>query len=285
MKAVYYEGKETIGVRRSVPVAPSRGQVQIRVSHCGICGTDLHLFHGEMDHRVPRAPGNRTRDVRHDRGRRRRGGRFCAGRPRYREAARPLRILSRLRRRPQPYLPAFKIHRDRRAGCSSGVVDGSGSHLHRLPAALTLEQGALVEPIAVACHDVRMGEVTADDFVVVQGGGPIGLLIALVARSAGARVLISEINPFRLRLASGLGLTAVDPMQTDLVEQVNEATGGAGADVVFEGSGSTAGAGLMTRLPRTRGRIVVVAMFAELPQVDLFRFFWRELRMTGARGL
>ena len=52
MKAAYYEGKETIGVRDCVPVAPSRGQVQIRVSHCGICGTDLHLFHGKMDHRV-----------------------------------------------------------------------------------------------------------------------------------------------------------------------------------------------------------------------------------------
>jgi 2-desacetyl-2-hydroxyethyl bacteriochlorophyllide A dehydrogenase len=155
--------------------------------------------------------------------------------------------------------------------------------LHRLPASLTLEQGALVEPIAVACHDVRMGEVTAGDLVVVQGGGPIGLLIALVARSAGARVLISEINPFRLRLASSLGLTAVDPIQTDMVEQVNEATGGAGADVVFEVSGSAAGAALMTRLPRTRGRLVVVAMFAEVPQVDLFRLFWRELRMTGAR--
>ena len=54
-------------------------------------------------------------------------------------------------------------------------------------------------------------------------------------------MLISEINTFRLRLASGLGLTAIDPMQTDLVEQVNEATGRAGADVVFEVSGSTAG--------------------------------------------
>jgi threonine dehydrogenase-like Zn-dependent dehydrogenase len=53
--------------------------------------------------------------------------------------------------------------------------------------------------------------------------------------------------------------------------------------VVFEVSGSQAGADTMTKLPRTRGRIVVVAIFGEAPKVDLFRFFWRELKLTGAR--
>ena len=60
-------------------------------------------------------------------------------------------------------------------------------------------------------------------------------------------------------------------------------TGGAGADVVFEVSGSAAGASVMTQLARTRGRIVVVAIFADAPKIDLFRFFWRELRLCGAR--
>ena len=59
--------------------------------------------------------------------------------------------------------------------------------------------------------------------------------------------------------------------------------GGAGADVVFEVSGNPAAAEMMTKLPRTRGRIVVVAIFAEKPQLDLFRFFWRELKLLGAR--
>src|SRR4029077_3638502 len=63
----------------------------------------------------------------------------------------------------------------------------------------------------------------------------------------------------------------------------NERTGGAGADVVFEVSGSPAGSEMMTRLPRTRGRIAVVAIFAEPAKVDLFRFFWRELKLAGAR--
>jgi threonine dehydrogenase-like Zn-dependent dehydrogenase len=53
--------------------------------------------------------------------------------------------------------------------------------------------------------------------------------------------------------------------------------------VVFEVTGSAASAELMTKLPRTRGRIVVVAIFADPPKVDLFRFFWRELRLCGTR--
>jgi Threonine dehydrogenase and related Zn-dependent dehydrogenases len=77
--------------------------------------------------------------------------------------------------------------------------------LHRLPDNLSLEQGALIEPIAVACHDVRLGEVKSGEFVVVLGGGPIGVLVACVARNEGARVVVSEVNPFRLKLAADLG--------------------------------------------------------------------------------
>jgi (R,R)-butanediol dehydrogenase/meso-butanediol dehydrogenase/diacetyl reductase len=118
---------------------------------------------------------------------------------------------------------------------------------------------------------------------VVIGGGPIGILVALVALARGARVLLAEVNPFRLQLARGLGIDAVNPLDTDLPGLVNERTGGAGADVVFEVSGSQAGADAMTKLPRTRGRIVVVAIYGEAPKVDLFRFFWRELKLSGAR--
>src|SRR5207245_10040441 len=106
---------------------------------------------------------------------------------------------------------------------------------------------------------------------------------ALGAQTRGARVVLSEVNPFRVRLARELGIQAVRPVEADLDALVNGETGGAGADVVFEVSGSAAGAELMTKLPRTRGRIVVVAIFGEPPKIDLFRFFWRELRLCGAR--
>jgi 2-desacetyl-2-hydroxyethyl bacteriochlorophyllide A dehydrogenase len=137
--------------------------------------------------------------------------------------------------------------------------------------------------LAVACHDVRLGAIQPGENVVVIGGGPIGMVVALVAKHAGANVIVSEINPFRVELAKRLGLEAVNPTATGLAAMVNARTGGAGADAVFEVSGSQAGAAVMTDLLRTRGRVILVAIFAQKPQIDLFRFFWRELRLLGAR--
>ena len=118
---------------------------------------------------------------------------------------------------------------------------------------------------------------------MVLGGGPIGILIALVAKQAGAQVLVSEINPFRLQLARELGLDTIDPRANDLPAYVTEQTDGAGANVVFEVTATAAGAEVMTQLPRTRGRIVIVGIFGQPANVDLFRFFWRELKLIGAR--
>jgi (R,R)-butanediol dehydrogenase / meso-butanediol dehydrogenase / diacetyl reductase len=155
--------------------------------------------------------------------------------------------------------------------------------LHRLPPGTDLRLAALVEPLAVACHDVRRGAVRAREVAVVIGGGPIGLLIGLVARAEGARVILSEPNPYRLELAARFGFDAVDPTAVDLEARVLAATEGAGADVVFEVSGSAAGALAMTELAGLRGRIVVVAIFPEPQPVRLFDFFWKELSLVGAR--
>jgi 2-desacetyl-2-hydroxyethyl bacteriochlorophyllide A dehydrogenase len=96
-------------------------------------------------------------------------------------------------------------------------------------------------------------------------------------------VLVSEVNPFRIRLLQDLGLEVVNPVETNLVDLVNGRTGGAGADVVFEVSGAAPVAAMMTDLLRTRGRVVLVAVYAKPVPVNLHRFFWRELRLIGAR--
>jgi 2-desacetyl-2-hydroxyethyl bacteriochlorophyllide A dehydrogenase len=283
MKAAYYEGHETIRIGECVPAPPGRGEVQIRVSHCGICGTDLHIFHGKMDHRVklPQIVGHEMSGTIEAL------GEGVAGwLPGDRVTVRPLDHCGQC-----PACRAGHSHICQRLkfigidspGAMQGLWTVPAHTLHRLPASLSFRQGALIEPIAVACHDVRLGEVKAGEYVVVQGGGPIGLLVALAAKSAGANVVVSEINSYRLGLAGELGLGTVNPRDTDLVEYVNAQTGGAGADVVFEVTGTAAGADLMTKLPRTRGRIVVVAIFSEPPKVELFKFFWRELKMLGAR--
>jgi (R,R)-butanediol dehydrogenase/meso-butanediol dehydrogenase/diacetyl reductase len=283
MKAAYYAGDKTIEVGESVLQAPGPGQVRLRVAYCGICGTDLHIFQGHMDGRVtiPQVVGHEM------------SGEIAEIGPQVSGWQVGDRVVVR------PLDPCGTC-----AACQAGHahicynlkflgIDTPGAFqgswtvpahtLHRLPAHLSLDEAALIEPLAVACHDVRRGEIRSGENTVVIGGGPIGMLIALVAGHRGAKVLISEINPFRIQLARELGLETINPLETDLVAAVEERTDGAGADVVFEVSGSAAGASSMTQLVRTRGRIVVVAIFSEAPKVDLFRFFWRELSLYGAR--
>ncbi len=281
--ATFYEGDRRISVGVCVPVPPGPGQVQIAVSHCGICGTDLHIFHGVMDKRVrmPQILGHEMSGTVASLGAGVSG--FQIGDP---VTVMPLD--------PCGNCPACVAgHSHICQNLKFLGIDTPGafqSHwtvpahtLHRLPPNLSLAHGALIEPLAVAYHDVRMAGVKPGDQVVVLGGGPIGMLEAMVAQNAGASVLLSEINPYRITLARSLGFEAVDPRETDLVQLVMARTGGAGADIVFEVSGSPAGAKVMTELLRTRGLAVVVAIFGQPPQVDLFKFFWRELRLQGVR--
>jgi (R,R)-butanediol dehydrogenase/meso-butanediol dehydrogenase/diacetyl reductase len=126
-----------------------------------------------------------------------------------------------------------------------------------------------------------MGKVEAGQTVAVLGCGPIGLLIALVAKDKGASVLVSEPSAIRRKLAQDTGIGCVHP--SELVEAVGEITEGRLADVVFEVSGAAAAAAAMTKVVRTRGTIVIVSIFAQPAAVDLRDFFAQELHMCGAR--
>ncbi|HWD83837.1 MAG TPA: alcohol dehydrogenase catalytic domain-containing protein, partial [Kribbella sp.] len=157
------------------------------------------------------------------------------------------------------------------------------SSLVRLPAEVSLRAAALVEPVAVAVHDVRRSELEAGDKAVVIGAGPIGVLIATVAASVGAEVVIAEIDPARRSAAAELGFVTLDPSSVEQASWVEQWTAGAGADVVFEVSGAAAAVAGATDLVKVRGTLVVVAIHPQPRPLDLHRVFWRELRILGAR--
>ncbi|WP_309016649.1 alcohol dehydrogenase catalytic domain-containing protein [Pelagicoccus sp. SDUM812003] len=282
MKAAIYEGNKRIRVGKSEVVSPKAGEVRLDVAYCGICGTDLHIFHGNMDSRVkiPQPIGHEVSAVVADLGEGVDG--FSVG---DRVAVRPL-----LFGEPTAFDKGFQhvgknlkfIGIDLPGGMQSSWTVPAYT-LHKLPKELSLEHGAMVEPAAVAVHDVRLGRVKAGEWCVVIGGGPIGLLIALVAKEKGAKVVLSEVNERRLELASTLGIEVVNPVKSDVVEFVRRASEGAMADCVFEVSGSAPGAEVMTDLPNVRGRIVMVAIHPQSKQINLFKFFWAEIEMIGAR--
>ena len=278
-----YHGDQVFRSRFYEPADPGPGQVSIAVAFTGICGTDLKIAHGAMDHRVtsPWPIGHEMSGTIEAI-----GAGVTGWQPGDKVTVMPLEWCEDC--------PACRAGHNH--VCQNLVflgIDSPGSLqqrwivpvrvLVRIPDQLSLEQAALTEPSAVAVHDVRRGGVEISDQVVVIGGGPIGILIALVASHAGADVLVSEVSPFRRNLASELGLRSIDPVAEDLTEIVLAWSDGKGADVAFEVSGSAAGVQALTDVLAVRGHGVVVAIHTEPTPVDLMAAFWKELDISGAR--
>ncbi|MFJ4036951.1 zinc-binding dehydrogenase [Microbacterium sp. NPDC090007] len=283
MRAAAYLGDGSVAVTTLPPTPPAVDQVVIDVAYVGVCGTDLHIIHGSMDARVSRPlvfgheMSGTIREV----------GAGVSGW----SAGDSVTVM------PLDWdgtCPACRHGHEHICQNLTFIgIDSPGalqqswtvpaSTLVAIPPTLSLRTAALIEPVAVAVHDVRRSELRAGDRAVVIGGGPIGVLIASVARQAGAEVVVLELDAGRREFIERLGFATVDPSSVDAVAWVEDWTSGAGADVVFEVSGAAAAVRSATALARVRGTVVIVAIHPTPREIDLQRVFWRELRLLGAR--
>jgi (R,R)-butanediol dehydrogenase / meso-butanediol dehydrogenase / diacetyl reductase len=262
MNTARYVGHGTLEVVDTDVGPPAPGEVQLEVAYTGICGTDLHILHGAMDARV-RVPAVLGHEM--------------AGRV----AAIGDGVAGWSTGDAATVMPLVSCGAC--AACRNGAshichrlvflgIDAPGSMQSRwnvpsdvlvpLPEGLSLKTAALAEPTAVAVHDVRRAGLAAGERAVVVGAGPIGLLIANVARSAGAEVVVFEPNERRRGVVDSLGLAAVDPLAQDAAAWVDQWTEGAGAEVAFEVSGTAAGMGTAIGCLGAHGRAVVVGIHA-----------------------
>jgi 2-desacetyl-2-hydroxyethyl bacteriochlorophyllide A dehydrogenase len=280
MRASFYERNQRFRIGEAPMPKPGSGEALLRVRSVGICGTDLHIFQGHLDHRIP-VGGTIGHEALADVVEAPEGSGFRQGE---RVVVEPLKMCGACRacRMGAAYL-CYRLR-------VLGVEEPGGmqefwavptARLLRVPVTLGDDEAAVIEPLAVATHDVRRAGVKAGDAVVVLGGGPIGALIAMVARHRGARVLVSEVNPFRVDILRKLGIDSADPGELD--GRVRALTDGDGADVVFEVTGNPAAVRAMTGLVRVWGTISMVAIHGESVPIDLYRFFARELTMHGSR--
>ncbi|MER6122189.1 alcohol dehydrogenase catalytic domain-containing protein [Streptomyces sp. NPDC001795] len=281
--AVRYTSARTLDTAVVDAPEPGPGEVELAPAFVGICGTDLHIFHGDMDARV-QAPAVLGHEM---------SGRIVNVGPGV-EGWRPGDAVTVMPLRWDDTCPACRAghqhvcqHLDFIGIDSPGAMQQRwtvpASTLVRLPESLALDRAALVEPTAVAVHDVGRAEVAEGEKVVVVGGGPVGILIALVARAAGAEVRVVELSAHRRLLAEEVGLTAWNPADDDVPELVRQWTGDAGADVAFEVSGAAGGVDTAVDVLGVRGRLCLVAIHPRPREVNLHRFFWRELTLVGAR--
>ena len=282
MKATQYKGNKTFSVIEKKIEAPTKGEVRIKVAYVGVCGTDVHIYHGMMDKRVniPETIGHEMSGVIDALG---------EGVTDYaigdKVVVRPLddRLVKPSDKGFNHICEELKFIGIDSPGAMQEYWNVPAFTLHKLKENTDLKLAALIEPLSVATHDVRMSGLVAGETAVVLGGGPIGLLVAMVAKDVGAHVIISEVNKVRIAKAKSLGFDVVNPNNIDLVAYVKEKTEGYLADVVFEVAGVQPALDIMTEVAGIRGRIVMVAIHGQKKEVDLFKFFWKELKLIGAR--
>lgn len=280
-RAAAYTGGHSVTATEVEPREPGPGEVAVQPAYTGICGTDLHIFHGDMDQRVttPAVLGHEM------------SGRITALGPGVDgwAAGDHVTVLPVV---PDGTCPACRAgYRHVCPGLVFLGIDAPGAMqerwtvpaglLVRLPRALALDAAALVEPTAVAVHDVRRAGLRPGEQALVVGAGPVGTLIALVARAAGADVTVVEPDAYRRSVAAGLGFRVVPPGEA--AAAVADWTSGNGAPVAFEVSGAQAGLETAVASLAVRGRLCLVAIHPRPRPVDLHRFFWRELTLVGAR--
>ena len=259
------KGPGFIEIREVPEPSPGPGEVLIAVKACGICGTDLHVWHDKFPYWPPVILGHEF------------SGEIVAAGPETglfkvgeRVVGEPhtqacghcyLCRTGNIQICPLKRSPGWGID-----GALTKYLKMPERLLHRIPDSMSYDLAALVEPTANTVHDVvERAKVQAGDFVVVLGPGPIGLLAALTSRAAGAREVVIVGSPadeaFRLKKARELGFEIlINVAQANPVDVVRELTGGIGADLVIECSGAPPAIASTVDLIRKMGRICVIGL-------------------------
>lgn len=157
------------------------------------------------------------------------------------------------------------------AGVASEYFVVDASKVTLLPEDMSYEEGAMIEPLAVAVHGIKqIGDVTGMNIAVI-GAGPIGNLVAQAAKGMGAaKVMITDVSDLRLKKASECGIdVCVNTRDKDFGEAMVECFGSDKADVIYDCAGNNITMGQAIKYARKGSIIVLVAVFAGMATVDL----------------
>ncbi|PHR92235.1 MAG: Zn-dependent alcohol dehydrogenase [Blastopirellula sp.] len=268
---------------KDVPIPePGADEVRIRVGRIGICGSDIHVWHGKH----PFTPFPVVQ-----------GHEFCG----YLDAlgsdvsghevgelvtAMPQIICGTC---PSCQKGRFNICENLKVrgfqadGCGQEYFVTKADRIVTLPAGFTLDQGAFMEPVAVAVHAVeRLGKITGEN-IVIAGAGPIGNLIAQVAQLKGATVLLTDINDLRCERAKACGIEhAVNTMSEPLDAAAKRVFGQAGYNLAVEAAGAPQTITALVPSINKGGTILIVGVYGDQPSVDLARVGEHELNIKGS---
>jgi len=181
------------------------------------------------------------------------------------------------------HCPLLALHGYNRAG--GGLAEYTvvrRTMAHRLPAGMSAQQGALIEPLAIAWHTANRCQVQAGQTVAIHGAGPIGVGVFLTLRARAVEAIIIDPSPVRRAVLAGLGArTLLDPAACDVVAAIRDLTGGHGAHASVDAAGGAAAFHAMLHCTRIDGTAVVVAIHHEPVVIPPFDLLMPEVRLTG----
>lgn len=269
MKAVVKVGPQPGIELMEVPIpTPGPGEILIKVEATAICGTDMHYYHWNksgqdfaqkyhvqwpltLGHEcagtiVSVGEGVADRSV---------GQRVAL------ETHIPCGTCFNCQNGMAHNCANMKIYGTSTNGCFAEYALAPANVSFVLPAEMSFEEGALLEPTGVAMRAVELCDVQPGETIVVNGCGPIGLLMVMVLKAGNAaRVIATDLNEFRLGMAEKLGAIPVNPAKEDAVAKIQELTADrGGADAVIEASGAVAAYQTIFDMIRTEGRLITTA--------------------------
>ena len=286
MKALRWYARKDLRYEDAPEPSPGPGQIKVKISLAGICGTDLKEY---TDGPVMIDPTKVPLILGHE---------FVGRVAALGEGVANFKVGERIAA--VGYWYCGECYYCKRAmynicanagftgltsdGCMAEYMVIPSYAAYKLPDSVSDEFGALVEPLSVALHAVRQGNVRPGDNVAIMGAGTIGLSVLLAARAAGAtNIYVVDKVKGRGELALAMGATAfINPEGEDPEKRVKDLTDGLGVDISFECVGVQATAQLAQKLARNGGTIVIVGVFASPPLVDLFDLMFHQKTIMGS---
>jgi L-gulonate 5-dehydrogenase len=284
MKTAVTLAPHNVEIQETAEPSPAPGEALIRVERVGICGSDVHLYHGAHPYAsYPRIQGHEA------------AGRIVAFGNGYEgDLAEGDQIAI------EPLIPCGSCYpcRQGRRNCCVNLkvlgahLDGAFREYVSVPTytlypsgSLTPEQAALVEPISIGVQAVHRGSIQEGEQVLVIGAGPIGAGISLAAVDRGARVIVADRLPSRLELVRYFGVEqTVDASKVDVGEAVRDWTKGDGAHVAIDAVGAPAVIRQCADLVASAGRVVIVGLSMQEVSLPVIDFTRKEMTILGSRN-
>lgn len=268
MKAIVQNGPKSVALtERQVPDCGD-DEVIVEVYTSGVCGSDAHAYLYEGGYEwvgIPRVMGHeyagKIVDVGED---------VTEYSPGDRVVEDPTLRCGRCfqcKNGQENVCQNFSVKGMHRDGAYGEYTIAQADNLHTVPDEIPLRHAAIAEPLSVAARAVlSQSHLTPGDTALVEGPGPIGLLVATIADSMGASVVVSGLgkdSEYRLPLVEQLGINTVDLSHRDLDTVTEEVTDGIGFDIVFDSTGHYTGIEMAIEQVRKGGEVVIVGLPGE----------------------